>query len=427
MPLDLSPSPSVPQLNRRVSKPCPSRLYGITDPTLDSVLTMERDRLVNADMASSRVVPYYDVIMLDFFGPDAPISEVLRVESQAAFARHRYDVHDNSTTHITRAIAHLARAAHRALFPTSDERTRRGELLLGNRILSTEALLFECAGIVPDRIEHPDLTVVDIAHFLDAIDRGAGVSAHAWRYAVLALNIPAPTQALMNVQWKHLCGPSRTFAVPHLLPGLGGMRMAPMALTDQLLRWAEIWQADRQDPEGYVLTGATTKASDRQDSLRPLMRRYSERLGIKHLGVRSFSTFCQMNLHTALYQTAPRGGTLWLSTRPDPALASLAAIRVLNDIMPHLERPYFPDADEAETRIAWTAITAEELKSLVWSEPTQQLKERFGVSDVAIAKKCRKFGIDKPPRGYWNKVSAGLDVRDLLKKHGIANLTANGG
>ena len=26
----------------------------------------------------------------------------------------------------------------------------------------------------------------------------------------------------------------------------------------------------------------------------------------------------------------------------------------------------------------------------------------YGVSDVAVAKRCKKLGVEKPPRGYWN-------------------------
>ena len=44
-----------------------------------------------------------------------------------------------------------------------------------------------------------------------------------------------------------------------------------------------------------------------------------------------------------------------------------------------------------------------ELSRLVWEKPTTQLAEDFGVSDVAIAKWCKSFGISKPPRGYWRK------------------------
>lgn len=48
-----------------------------------------------------------------------------------------------------------------------------------------------------------------------------------------------------------------------------------------------------------------------------------------------------------------------------------------------------------------------ELEKAVWEEPTSSLKARYGVSDVAIGKWCKQYGISKPPRGYWAKKQAG--------------------
>ena len=53
-------------------------------------------------------------------------------------------------------------------------------------------------------------------------------------------------------------------------------------------------------------------------------------------------------------------------------------------------------------------VTREELHTLVWSIPTMKVADLLGVSDVSIAKRCKKLGITKPPRGYWRKVEAGL-------------------
>lgn len=47
--------------------------------------------------------------------------------------------------------------------------------------------------------------------------------------------------------------------------------------------------------------------------------------------------------------------------------------------------------------------TPEELTHLIWSMPTTKVAQWFGVSDVAVAKRCKKYGIQKPPRGYWAK------------------------
>jgi len=48
-----------------------------------------------------------------------------------------------------------------------------------------------------------------------------------------------------------------------------------------------------------------------------------------------------------------------------------------------------------------------ELYDLVWREPLRQLAKRFGASDVAIAKHCRKTDILLPSLGYWAKKEAG--------------------
>ena len=56
----------------------------------------------------------------------------------------------------------------------------------------------------------------------------------------------------------------------------------------------------------------------------------------------------------------------------------------------------------------------------VWTEPTQKVAKRYGVSDVAIAKACASLNIPKPPRGYWAQNAAGqkLPKRPPLPKFG---------
>lgn len=53
-------------------------------------------------------------------------------------------------------------------------------------------------------------------------------------------------------------------------------------------------------------------------------------------------------------------------------------------------------------------VTEEELSKLVWELPTTKIADIYGVSDTAISKRCKLFGISKPPRGYWAKKYAGL-------------------
>ena len=50
--------------------------------------------------------------------------------------------------------------------------------------------------------------------------------------------------------------------------------------------------------------------------------------------------------------------------------------------------------------------TKEELEKLVWEKPTSDIAKELSVSDSAIGKWARHYGISKPPRGYWAKVAA---------------------
>lgn len=53
----------------------------------------------------------------------------------------------------------------------------------------------------------------------------------------------------------------------------------------------------------------------------------------------------------------------------------------------------------------------EELYRLVWKHPVLHVAKEIGVSDVAVAKACRKAGIPLPTRGHWAMVSAGKTVK----------------
>jgi hypothetical protein len=52
-------------------------------------------------------------------------------------------------------------------------------------------------------------------------------------------------------------------------------------------------------------------------------------------------------------------------------------------------------------------LKRDELYKLVWSEPMQRLSKKYGLSDVGLAKICRKMEIPRPGRGYWMKKKSG--------------------
>ncbi len=52
-------------------------------------------------------------------------------------------------------------------------------------------------------------------------------------------------------------------------------------------------------------------------------------------------------------------------------------------------------------------MTREELHALVWSQPMITVAKAMGISDVALAKQCRRANVPVPPRGWWARKAAG--------------------
>lgn len=48
-------------------------------------------------------------------------------------------------------------------------------------------------------------------------------------------------------------------------------------------------------------------------------------------------------------------------------------------------------------------VAREDLVRLVWERPMTKIATDLGVSDVAVAKRCRLLGVSVPSRGYWAK------------------------
>jgi hypothetical protein len=55
-------------------------------------------------------------------------------------------------------------------------------------------------------------------------------------------------------------------------------------------------------------------------------------------------------------------------------------------------------------------VTRAELYQLVWTIPMSRLASEFGVTDVALAKTCKRWNIPRPGRGYWAQLEAGQQL-----------------
>ena len=54
--------------------------------------------------------------------------------------------------------------------------------------------------------------------------------------------------------------------------------------------------------------------------------------------------------------------------------------------------------------------TREQLYDAIWSTPCSKLAASLGISDVALAKTCRRLGVPRPKRGYWARIESGERV-----------------
>jgi predicted RNA-binding Zn-ribbon protein involved in translation (DUF1610 family) len=61
-------------------------------------------------------------------------------------------------------------------------------------------------------------------------------------------------------------------------------------------------------------------------------------------------------------------------------------------------------------KVIWPS--AQELGKMLWEKPTSQIAKEFGVSDQAVTKWAKKYGLTKPQRGYWNKIYGERSVRE---------------
>lgn len=52
-------------------------------------------------------------------------------------------------------------------------------------------------------------------------------------------------------------------------------------------------------------------------------------------------------------------------------------------------------------------LTRQQLYERVWSSPVSKIAPEFGLSDVGLAKACRKLKVPVPSVGYWAKLAAG--------------------
>lgn len=58
-------------------------------------------------------------------------------------------------------------------------------------------------------------------------------------------------------------------------------------------------------------------------------------------------------------------------------------------------------------------VEREKLYEQVWTIPGARLATLYGISDVGLAKVCKRYRIPRPGRGYWARIAAGQKMRKV--------------
>jgi hypothetical protein len=66
-----------------------------------------------------------------------------------------------------------------------------------------------------------------------------------------------------------------------------------------------------------------------------------------------------------------------------------------------------------DTDPKWIRVERQVLYNQVWSKPMTKLAKEYGISDVALAKICKKLNIPYPRLGYWRRKETGKTVKQL--------------
>lgn len=92
------------------------------------------------------------------------------------------------------------------------------------------------------------------------------------------------------------------------------------------------------------------------------------------------------------------------------AVVAYASPPKLQNIGAYLFHRELPALDALQPTRHAHYFTREDLYKSVWTAPVCEIAIRLGISDVGLAKACRRAAIPLPPRGYWAKVASGQHV-----------------
>ncbi|MGB6452257.1 MAG: site-specific integrase [Steroidobacteraceae bacterium] len=287
-------------------------------------------------------------------------------------------------------------------------------------------------GIVrfPERKRRRFITTVEMPQFIQSLEREDSDYARHGLWLLLLTGLRSTE--LLKAKWTDVDWDMGTLFIG--LTKNGDPLLAP--LSDAAI--ARLKMVPKMAHNPYIICGKKAGAhlTDLGEPLRRILRRAElENIRVHDLRrtVGSWLAQAGKSLHLigeVLNHRDPKttAGYAYFQTQQRRDALAGHGERVLALGAPHLRTTAEPTAISATT-LLHTAETAnpvtatptipachrhyfrrEELYKLVWTAPVSELATRLGVSDVALAKLCRRTAVPTPGRGYWARLEAGQPV-----------------
>jgi hypothetical protein len=90
--------------------------------------------------------------------------------------------------------------------------------------------------------------------------------------------------------------------------------------------------------------------------------------------------------------------------------SSAGAAAQLQSVHSYIDFDALPSLEALTPRRHAHYLRREDLYQLVWTAPVSEIAARMGISDVGLAKACRRVDIPLPSRGYWARIGAGQRI-----------------